>query len=104
MSSRSTNEYNLGDPQLPTVDPEVNYQNNPALNYFNQPLSGFGVSNFRNKFPQTVVPMTNIPSTISRATTDFQLENVHQFTNPITDFKANDTPISCLMSIIKTIK
>jgi hypothetical protein len=58
----------------------IDYQNNPLLNTFIQSENGFGFSNFR------VGP--KIPPTINRATTDFLLEDVHQYTNPISDYEA----------------
>lgn len=58
---------------------EVEYRNNPTVDKFTQPTDGFGVSNFRNE---------TLPSTISRTTTDFQLEDVHQYTNPISEYEA----------------
>ena len=49
--------------------------------HFAQPNTGFGVSNFRVD--------ESLPETINRTTTDFQLENVHQYTNPIAGFEYN---------------
>jgi len=57
----------------------INYQNNPLLTNFMQSDNGFGISNFR------VDP--KIPPTINRATTDFLLEDVHQYTNPISEYE-----------------
>ena len=54
----------------------VDYRGNQA---FKQGVDGFGLSNFRNN--------ATIPATINRTTTDFQLENVHQYTNPISDYE-----------------
>jgi hypothetical protein len=58
----------------------IEYHNLPVLEHFSQSDNGFGLSNFRTD--------TKIPSTINRATTDFQLENVHQYTNPISEYEA----------------
>jgi hypothetical protein len=58
----------------------VNYHDNPTLNNFIQPDNGFGFSNVRNQ--------GNKLPTVNRATTDFQLENAHQFSNPISEFEA----------------
>jgi hypothetical protein len=57
----------------------IEYRNNSIINQFQQPGDGFGISNFRNQ---------TIPPTIARTTTDFQLENVQQYTNPITEYEA----------------
>lgn len=57
----------------------INFHNNPQLYNFIQSNNGFGLSNFRND------DKTN--TTINRTTTDFQLENVHQFTNPISEYE-----------------
>lgn len=56
----------------------IDHRNGSLWKQFDQSSTGFGVSNFRNE---------QIPSSVNRLTTDFQLENVHQFTNPITDFE-----------------
>ena len=61
------------------IPSNVEYRNNPVLEQFTQSSDGFGVSNFRND--------SHIPTTINRATTDFQLENQHQFTNPISEYE-----------------
>lgn len=58
----------------------IDYQNNPLITNFMQSENGFGLSNFR--VDQQVSP------TINRATTDFQLEDVHQYTNPISEYEA----------------
>lgn len=54
------------------------YHQQPMWEHFTQPVNGFGISNFRN----------TSAATISRTTTDFQLENINQYTNPISEFKA----------------
>jgi len=59
--------------------PVVDYRENPSVMGFQQPDNGFGVSNFRQPTNQ---------ETISRASTDSQLEVVHQFSNPISEFEA----------------
>lgn len=58
----------------------INYRNNPQLFNFTQSTTGFGMSNFRND--------EKTKKTINRATTDFQLENQHQYTNPISEYEA----------------
>jgi hypothetical protein len=64
--------------QEPVPRQSIEYRNNPLVEQFSQPSNGFGTANFRNE----------IPSTVSRTTTDFQLENLHQFSNPISEFEA----------------
>jgi len=56
----------------------INYRNNPLLANFLQSDNGFGFSNFR--VDQKVEP------TVNRDTTDFLLEETHQYTNPISDY------------------
>lgn len=58
---------------------QVDYRNNNSVNNFAQSGDGFGLSNFRD-------PVT--PATITRTTTDFQLEDVNQYTNPISEYDA----------------
>lgn len=60
------------------ISKTFDYHQQPTWEHFTQPTNGFGVSNFRDQ---------SIPSTISRTTTDFQLENVHQYTNPINEYE-----------------
>jgi hypothetical protein len=55
------------------------YQNNPLLENFSQPDNGFGFSNFRIE--------TTLPESINRTSTDFQLEDNHQYTNPISEYE-----------------
>jgi hypothetical protein len=61
------------------TQPPVAYHNNAIIEQFTQSDNGLGFSNFRN----------TIPTTINRTTTDFQLENTHQYTNPISEFEAH---------------
>lgn len=56
----------------------IEYRNNPSLNYFKQSTNGFGFANMRID-DQT-------PQSINRVTTDLQVEQTHQYTNPITDY------------------
>ena len=71
----------MSKPTPTSVSPHtVNYHGNPTMDNFKQSTDGFGFSNFRNKAEET--------STTSRATTDFQLENVSQFSNPISEYEA----------------
>lgn len=58
----------------------IDYQNNPRLHNFTQSSNGFGFSNVRIE--------EKIPTTINRVTTDFQLEQTHQYTNPISEYEA----------------
>uniref|UniRef100_A0A6C0BKH7 Minor capsid protein P8 central region domain-containing protein n=1 Tax=viral metagenome TaxID=1070528 RepID=A0A6C0BKH7_9ZZZZ len=60
---------------------DVIYRNNPTVNRFQQSDSGFGFSNFRNN--ENTIP------TVNRVTTDFQLENEHQYSNPISEYEAS---------------
>src|SRR5258706_16341263 len=48
-------------------------------NDFKQPETGFGLSNFR------IEP--TLPETINRMSTDFQLEDVQQYSNPIAEYE-----------------
>ena len=48
------------------IPSNIEYRNSPVLEQFTQSSDGFGLSNFRND--------SHIPSTINRATTDFQLK------------------------------
>lgn len=48
------------------------------MDQFRQSTNGYGFSNFRRE--------QLLPNTISRSSTDFQLENVSQYTNPIEEY------------------
>ena len=58
--------------------PSIEYRNNDVFNNFIQSENGMGLSNFR---------ANNLP-TINRTTTDFQLENANQYTNPIAEYES----------------
>lgn len=64
---------------FPNKPPPPDYRNNPLIEQFAQPGNGFGVSNFR-------VDQT-LPESINRTSTDFQLEDVLQYTNPISEYE-----------------
>jgi len=64
---------------FPQNPPPPDYRNNPLLEHFAQSDNGFGISNFR-------VEQT-LPNTINRTSTDFQFEDVHQYTNPIAAYE-----------------
>lgn len=70
----------LKDPRkfFPNKPPPPDYKSNPLLEHFSQPTNGFGISNFR-------VEQT-LPESINRTSTDFQLEDVIQYTNPIDQY------------------
>jgi len=55
------------------------YQNNPVFEHFAQPDNGFGVSNFRVE--------EALPESINRTSTDFQLEDIQQYQNPLGSFQ-----------------
>jgi hypothetical protein len=56
------------------------HNNHNVTDTISQPADGFGFSNLRTE--------TSLPVTISRTTTDYQLENIHQYTNPIEEYDA----------------
>jgi hypothetical protein len=71
---------------LPDRPAPPNYSNNPLLEHFAQPTNGFGFSNFRvtPSLPDTMSKTYN-----SRSTTDFQFEDMNQYTNPMNDYTHN---------------
>ena len=64
---------------FPQKVPAPEYQNNPLLEQFSQADTGFGFSNFRIE--------STLPETINRTSSDFQLEDVQQYTNPISEYE-----------------
>lgn len=56
---------------------DIDYHNVPS---FQQSSNGYGFSNFRVE--------SEIPNSINRTTTDFELEQTHQFSNPISEYEA----------------
>lgn len=64
---------------FPNKPPPPDYRSNPLIEQFIQPDTGFGVSNFR-------VDQT-LPETINRTSTDFQMEDVLQYQNPLGEYE-----------------
>lgn len=77
---KKTTQQNIDKRKLfPNNPPLPDYRNNPLIEQFSQSGNGFGISNFR--IEQT------LPESINRTSTDFQLEDVLQYTNPISEFQ-----------------
>ncbi len=64
---------------FPNNPPPPDYRNNPLIEQFAQSDNGFGISNFRTE--------ETLPETINRTSTDFQFEDVNQYTNPIANYE-----------------